>query len=114
MYLSFSKISLKNTLLLFTPRKFLSVKSLLRAQQQHTPSTRTKTCFKLVGELPFVDKEDTQNLHKTVKTVMAVQYKFPDKVCISSEDSKNLISRIFVANPAMNQWQSWAEFLQVF
>ncbi|KAL2577398.1 hypothetical protein AAZV13_16G130800 [Glycine max] len=67
MYLSFSKISLKNTLLLFTPRKFLSVKSLLRAQQQHTPSTRTKTCFKLVGELPFVDKEDTQNLHKTVK-----------------------------------------------
>ncbi|TKY60156.1 Serine/threonine-protein kinase SRK2A [Spatholobus suberectus] len=54
----------------------------------------------LVGALPFEDKEDRQNLQKTIKRVMAVQYKFPDKVCIS-QDSKNLISRIFVANPAM-------------
>ncbi|KAK7399682.1 hypothetical protein VNO78_10871 [Psophocarpus tetragonolobus] len=54
----------------------------------------------LVGALPFEDKEDTQNLQKTVKRVMAVQYKFPNEVCVS-EEGKDLISRIFVANPAM-------------
>ncbi|KHN48096.1 serine/threonine-protein kinase SAPK7-like [Glycine soja] len=54
----------------------------------------------LVGALPFEDIKDTENFQKTIKRVMAVQYKFPERVYIS-QDSKNLISRIFVANPAM-------------
>ncbi|KAG2410384.1 Serine/threonine-protein kinase [Vigna angularis] len=52
----------------------------------------------LVGTLPFEDKSDRQNLKKMVQRVSAVQYEFPDNVL--SEDSKNLISRIFVANPS--------------
>ncbi|KAK7318744.1 hypothetical protein RJT34_03451 [Clitoria ternatea] len=52
----------------------------------------------LMGTLPFQDKEDPQNVKKTVHRVMTVQYKIPDKVCIS-QDCKNLISHIFVANP---------------
>ncbi|KAK8472591.1 hypothetical protein PHAVU_002G249300 [Phaseolus vulgaris] len=52
----------------------------------------------LVGTLPFEDKADRQNLRKIVQRVLVVQYEFPDNVLC--EDSKNLISRIFVANPA--------------
>ncbi|XP_029127399.1 serine/threonine-protein kinase SRK2A-like isoform X2 [Cajanus cajan] len=54
----------------------------------------------LVGTLPFEDKDDHRNLKKTVQRVMAVQYQIPDKAGLSL-DCKNLISRIFVANPAM-------------
>ncbi|KAK7359095.1 hypothetical protein VNO77_01041 [Canavalia gladiata] len=53
----------------------------------------------LIGLLPFVDKDDSQNVKKTVHRIMAVQYSIPNNVCIS-QDSKNLISRILVANPA--------------
>ncbi|CAJ1938315.1 unnamed protein product [Sphenostylis stenocarpa] len=51
----------------------------------------------LVGTLPFMDKEDQQNIQKIVQRVVAVQYEFPNNVL--SQDSKNLISRIFVADP---------------
>ncbi|XP_027920418.1 serine/threonine-protein kinase SAPK7-like [Vigna unguiculata] len=52
----------------------------------------------LVGTLPFEDKNDRQNLRKMVQRISAVQYEFPHNVL--SEGSKNLISRIFVANPS--------------
>ncbi|KAL2343164.1 hypothetical protein Fmac_004449 [Flemingia macrophylla] len=54
----------------------------------------------LIGALPFEDKDDHRNLKKTVQRVMAIQYQIPDKAGISL-DCKNLISRIFVANPKM-------------
>ncbi|XP_027348446.1 serine/threonine-protein kinase SAPK7-like [Abrus precatorius] len=53
----------------------------------------------LMGALPFEDKEDRKNVKKTVNRIVAVQYKFPENVSIT-QDCKNLISRIFVANPA--------------
>lgn len=79
----------------------------------------------LVGAYPFEDQEDPKNFRKTIQVgfffeamciscfqyatsyslmcdlliqkIMAVQYKIPDYVHIS-QDCKNLLSRIFVAN----------------
>ncbi|KAJ7968046.1 Protein kinase [Quillaja saponaria] len=53
----------------------------------------------LVGAYPFEDQEDPKNFRKTINRIMAVQYKIPDYVHIS-QDCRQLISRIFVANPA--------------
>ena len=81
----------------------------------------------LVGTFPFEDQEDRHNFKKTMNVIfsffltisigrcimcllfltsyyffqriMAVQYKIPNDAQIS-EDCKNLLSRIFVANPA--------------
>ncbi|XP_044462089.1 serine/threonine-protein kinase SRK2A-like isoform X2 [Mangifera indica] len=52
----------------------------------------------LVGAYPFEDQEDPKNFRKTINKIMAVQYKIPDYVHIS-QDCKNLLSHIFVANP---------------
>ncbi|OMO92038.1 hypothetical protein CCACVL1_06930 [Corchorus capsularis] len=51
----------------------------------------------LVGAYPFEDQEDPRNFRKTIQRIMAVQYKIPDYVHIS-QDCRNLLSRIFVAN----------------
>ncbi|KAK9214315.1 hypothetical protein WN944_006303 [Citrus x changshan-huyou] len=53
----------------------------------------------LVGAYPFEDQEDPKNFRKTISRIMAVQYKIPDYVHIS-QDCRNLLSRIFVANPS--------------
>lgn len=82
----------------------------------------------LVGAYPFEDQEDPKNFRKTISVrhldinlssihesicftffftsfsifpqrIMAVQYKIPDYVHIS-QDCRNLLSRIFVANPS--------------
>ncbi|KAH7575774.1 hypothetical protein JRO89_XS02G0216700 [Xanthoceras sorbifolium] len=53
----------------------------------------------LVGAYPFEDQEDPKNFRKTINRIMAVQYKIPDYVHISQE-CRNLLSHIFVANPA--------------
>ncbi|GAB4848119.1 Serine/threonine-protein kinase srk2a [Ancistrocladus abbreviatus] len=53
----------------------------------------------LVGAYPFEDQEDPKNFRKTISRIMAVQYKIPDYVHIS-QDCRQLLSRIFVANPA--------------
>lgn len=53
----------------------------------------------LVGAYPFEDQADPRNFRKTIQRIMAVQYKIPDYVHIS-QDCKNLLSRIFVANPS--------------
>ncbi|CAK9168277.1 unnamed protein product [Ilex paraguariensis] len=53
----------------------------------------------LVGAYPFEDMEDPKNFRKTIQRIMAVQYKIPDYVHISP-DCRQLLSRIFVANPA--------------
>ncbi|KAI9176267.1 hypothetical protein LWI28_000576 [Acer negundo] len=53
----------------------------------------------LVGAYPFEDQEDPKNFRKTINRIMAVQYKIPDYVHIS-QDCRNLLSHIFVANPA--------------
>ncbi|KAG2705384.1 hypothetical protein I3843_05G046100 [Carya illinoinensis] len=52
----------------------------------------------LVGAYPFEDPHDPKNFRKTINRIMAVQYKIPDYVHIS-QDCKQLLSRIFVANP---------------
>ncbi|RRT41483.1 hypothetical protein BHE74_00058781, partial [Ensete ventricosum] len=69
----------------------------------------------LVGAYPFEDQKDPKNFRKTIghtdiiiycllgyksglQRIMSVQYKIPDYVHIS-QDCKQLISRIFVANP---------------
>ncbi|KAL3844810.1 hypothetical protein ACJIZ3_002213 [Penstemon smallii] len=53
----------------------------------------------LVGAYPFEDPNDPKNFRKTISRIMATQYKIPDYVHIS-QDCKNLLSRIFVANPS--------------
>ncbi|XP_021300989.1 serine/threonine-protein kinase SRK2A-like isoform X1 [Herrania umbratica] len=53
----------------------------------------------LVGAYPFEDQEDPRNFRKTIQRIMAVQYKIPDYVHVS-QDCRNLLSRIFVANPS--------------
>ncbi|KAG0477201.1 hypothetical protein HPP92_013605 [Vanilla planifolia] len=54
----------------------------------------------LVGAYPFEDPEDPKNFRKTVQRILGVQYSIPDYVHISPE-CRNLISQIFVGNPAM-------------
>ncbi|PON37022.1 GPCR kinase [Parasponia andersonii] len=53
----------------------------------------------LVGAYPFEDPEDPRNFRKTIGRIMSVQYSIPDYVRVSV-DCKQLLSRIFVANPA--------------
>ncbi|XVF60932.1 hypothetical protein PTKIN_Ptkin08bG0087800 [Pterospermum kingtungense] len=53
----------------------------------------------LVGAYPFEDQEDPRNFRKTIQRIMAVQYKIPDYVHVS-QDCRNLLARIFVANPS--------------
>ncbi|PHT58387.1 Serine/threonine-protein kinase SAPK3 [Capsicum baccatum] len=53
----------------------------------------------LVGAYPFEDPEDPKNFRKTIGRIMSAQYSIPDYVRISA-DCKNLLSRIFVANPS--------------
>ncbi|CAI0518805.1 unnamed protein product [Linum tenue] len=53
----------------------------------------------LVGGYPFEDPDDPRNFRKTIGRIMSVQYSIPDYVRVSA-DCKQLLSRIFVANPA--------------
>ncbi|CAN4078096.1 unnamed protein product [Withania somnifera] len=53
----------------------------------------------LVGAYPFEDPEDPKNFRKTIGRIMSSQYSIPDYVRITA-DCKNLLSRIFVANPS--------------
>lgn len=53
----------------------------------------------LVGAYPFEDPEDPRNFRKTIGRIMSVQYSIPDYVHVSAE-CRQLLSRIFVANPA--------------
>ncbi|KAK3166088.1 hypothetical protein QOZ80_1AG0041300 [Eleusine coracana subsp. coracana] len=53
----------------------------------------------LVGAYPFEDPDDPKNIRKTVEQISKVQYTIPDYVHISTE-CRQLIARIFVANPA--------------
>ncbi|KAH9297706.1 hypothetical protein KI387_029388, partial [Taxus chinensis] len=52
----------------------------------------------LVGAYPFEDQEDPKNFRKTIQRIMSVQYTIPDYVHVSTE-CKQLLARIFVANP---------------
>ncbi|KAG2547472.1 hypothetical protein PVAP13_9KG103200 [Panicum virgatum] len=53
----------------------------------------------LVGAYPFEDPDEPKNFRKTIQRILGVQYSIPDYVHISPE-CQDLISRIFVANPA--------------
>ncbi|CAN1834724.1 Serine/threonine-protein kinase SAPK3 [Linum perenne] len=53
----------------------------------------------LVGGYPFEDPDDPRNFRKTIGRIMSVQYSIPDYVRVSA-DCKQLLSCIFVANPA--------------
>ncbi|KAI3897434.1 hypothetical protein MKX03_025452 [Papaver bracteatum] len=52
----------------------------------------------LVGAYPFEDPDDPRNFRKTIGRILSVHYSIPDYVRVSM-DCKNLLSRIFVANP---------------
>ncbi|XP_020592693.1 serine/threonine-protein kinase SAPK10-like [Phalaenopsis equestris] len=54
----------------------------------------------LVGAYPFEDPEEPKNYLKTIQRILGVQYSIPDNVPISLE-CRHLLSRIFVADPAM-------------
>ncbi|KAK8957520.1 Serine/threonine-protein kinase SAPK10 [Platanthera zijinensis] len=54
----------------------------------------------LVGAYPFEDPGEPKNYLKTMQRISEVQYSLPYNVRISLE-CRHLISRIFVANPAM-------------
>ncbi|XP_043714121.1 serine/threonine-protein kinase SAPK7-like [Telopea speciosissima] len=53
----------------------------------------------LVGGYPFEDPADPDNLRKTIARITTVQYKFPSYIYLS-QDCKQLLSRIFVADPS--------------
>ncbi|XP_078434905.1 serine/threonine-protein kinase SAPK7-like [Wolffia australiana] len=53
----------------------------------------------LVGAYPFEDPNDPKNFRKTIHRIMAVQYRIPEFVHISN-DCRDLLRRLFVANPA--------------
>ncbi|CAL9767072.1 unnamed protein product [Musa acuminata subsp. burmannicoides] len=53
----------------------------------------------LVGGYPFEDPEEPKNFRKTLERILTVQYSIPDYIYVSPE-CRQLISRIFVANPA--------------
>lgn len=53
----------------------------------------------LVGAYPFEDPQDPRNFRKTIQRIMGVKFSFPPGLRISTE-CQDLISRIFVANPA--------------
>ncbi|OEL22987.1 Serine/threonine-protein kinase SAPK7 [Dichanthelium oligosanthes] len=53
----------------------------------------------LVGAYPFEDPDDPKNFRKTIGRIMSIQYKIPEYVHVS-QDCKDLLSRIFVANSA--------------
>ncbi|WOG94132.1 hypothetical protein DCAR_0313425 [Daucus carota subsp. sativus] len=51
----------------------------------------------LVGAYPFEDQKEPQNHQKTMQRILGAQYKIPSYVHIS-EECRDLISRMFVAN----------------
>ncbi|XP_024030207.1 serine/threonine-protein kinase SAPK10 [Morus notabilis] len=53
----------------------------------------------LVGAYPFEDPDEPKDFRKTIQRILSVQYSIPDVVQISQE-CRELISRIFVADPA--------------
>ncbi|XP_054824623.1 serine/threonine-protein kinase SRK2I-like [Prosopis cineraria] len=53
----------------------------------------------LVGSYPFEDPHEPKDFRKTIQRVLSVQYSIPDIVQISPE-CRDLISRIFVFDPA--------------
>lgn len=56
----------------------------------------------LVGSYPFErpeDKKDPQRLHKMIQRILRVEYEIPDRIH-ASDDLKDLLSRILVADPA--------------
>jgi len=53
----------------------------------------------LVGGYPFEDAEDPRNFRKTIQKIMAVDYAIPSDIPVSPE-CRDLLSRIFVADPA--------------
>lgn len=53
----------------------------------------------LIGGYPFEDPDDPKNFRKTIGRIMSIQYKIPEYVHVS-QDCRQLLSRIFVANPA--------------
>ncbi|ONK75226.1 uncharacterized protein A4U43_C03F14670 [Asparagus officinalis] len=52
----------------------------------------------VVGEYPFIDLEDRQNLRKVVEKILAVDYSIPDD-CRVSLHCRQLISSILVKDP---------------
>ncbi|CAI0518998.1 unnamed protein product [Linum tenue] len=88
-------LKLENTLLDGSPSPRLKIcdfgyskSGLLHSQPKST-----------VGGYPFEDPDDPRNFRKTIGRIMSVQYSIPDYVRVSA-DCKQLLSRIFVANPA--------------
>ncbi|KAL8117581.1 serine/threonine-protein kinase SAPK10 isoform X2 [Apium graveolens] len=54
----------------------------------------------LVGAYPFEDPDEPKDFRKTIQRILNVQYCIPENIELSPE-CRHLISRIFVADPAM-------------
>ncbi|KAJ8478543.1 hypothetical protein OPV22_022270 [Ensete ventricosum] len=65
----------------------------------------------LVGAYPFEDADDPKNFRKTMARIVSVQYRIPEYVHIS-QDCRQLISRIFVADPSKNLPRGLTEVAQ--
>ncbi|TYI06818.1 hypothetical protein ES332_A10G185500v1 [Gossypium tomentosum] len=92
-------LKLENTLLDGSPAPRLKICDFGYSKLADVWSCGVTLYVMLVGAYPFEDQADPRNFRKTIQRIMAVQYKIPDYVHIS-QDCKNLLSRIFVANPS--------------
>ncbi|KAF3662419.1 Serine/threonine-protein kinase SAPK3 [Capsicum annuum] len=92
-------LKLENTLLDGSPSPRLKICDFGYSKIADVWSCGVTLYVMLVGAYPFEDPEDPKNFRKTIGRIMSAQYSIPDYVRISA-DCKNLLSRIFVANPS--------------
>ncbi|XP_022843469.1 serine/threonine-protein kinase SRK2E-like [Olea europaea var. sylvestris] len=67
----------------------------------------------LVGAYPFEDPEEPKDFRKTIHRILNVQYSIPEYVNIS-EECRQLISRIFVADPAQVSSSTFEKYTCIF
>ncbi|XP_062225668.1 serine/threonine-protein kinase SAPK7-like isoform X2 [Phragmites australis] len=92
-------LKLENTLLDGSPAPRLKICDFGYSKTADVWSCGVTLYVMLVGGYPFEDPDDPKNFRKTIGRIMSIQYKIPEYVHIS-QDCKELLSRIFVANPA--------------